>query len=80
MFFNTGTSTGDVTVNLRSGFQGPIIYGADPNPVINPANGHRYYLLESGMPWTDAEACAVAQWVAAGAPGPVAPVPAAEAP
>ena len=59
VFFNTGTSTGDVTVNLRSGFQGPIIYGADPNPVINPANGHRYYLLESGMTWTDAEAFAV---------------------
>jgi len=59
VFFNTGTTAGDVTVNLRSGFQGPIIYGADPNPVINPANGHRYYLLEQGMTWTDAEAFAV---------------------
>ncbi|MBK7076828.1 MAG: hypothetical protein IPH44_31510 [Myxococcales bacterium] len=36
--------------------------------------------MPRGAPLSDAEACAVAQWVAAGAPGPVTPATASEAP
>jgi|JI9StandDraft_1071089.scaffolds.fasta_scaffold570358_2 hypothetical protein len=36
--------------------------------------------MPRGARLSDAEACAVAQWVAAGAPGPVAPARATEAP
>lgn len=53
--FPSGISTGNVTVSLRTGVQSPIIAG----PINNPANGHNYYLLESGFSWTDAEAFAV---------------------
>ncbi len=53
--FGSGPSTGNVTVSLRTGVQSPIIAG----PINNPANGHDYYLLESGFTWTDAEAFAV---------------------
>jgi len=55
VFFNTGTSTGDVTVNLRRGVQSLIVCG----PINNPANNHDYYLLEAGLTGTDAEAYAV---------------------
>lgn len=55
VFFNTGTSTANVTVNIRSGFQTPIIHG----PVLNPANDHEYYLIDKGFNWTQAEAFAV---------------------
>ncbi|MBK8267226.1 MAG: hypothetical protein IPK83_02520 [Planctomycetes bacterium] len=55
VFFNTGTNVGNVTVNIRSGFQTPIIHG----PVTNPANDHDYYLIDTGFTWTQAEDFAV---------------------
>ncbi len=55
VFFNTGTSSGDVSVNLRRGVQSLIVCG----PINNPANNHDYYLLEAGLTGADAEAYAV---------------------
>lgn len=57
VFFNTGLTEANVTVNITSGFQTPIIHG----PVVNPANNHEYYLLTTGLTWTQAEEFAVNQ-------------------
>jgi hypothetical protein len=55
VFFNTGTNAGNVTLNLRTGQQSPLLAG----PINNPANGSDYYLLDLGFNFNDAEAFAV---------------------
>ena len=55
VFFNTGTNAGNVTLNLRTGQQSPLLAG----PINNAANGSDYYLLDLGFSFNDAEAFAV---------------------
>lgn len=55
VFFNTGTTSGNVTLHVRTGQQSPLLAG----PIHNSANGSDYYLLDSGFSFNDAEAFAV---------------------
>ncbi|MGQ0627768.1 MAG: DVUA0089 family protein, partial [Phycisphaerales bacterium] len=58
-FFTTGTTAGDIAVNIRRGNQPPpppsILFG----PVIREETGSTYYLFDVGLNWEDAEAGAV---------------------
>ncbi|HYE60667.1 MAG TPA: lectin-like protein [Phycisphaerales bacterium] len=63
VFFNSGTSTGPVTVNIGRGEMPPPSLLLIAGPIHNDANNSDYYLYDRGpagpMLWTDAEAFAV---------------------
>ena len=55
-FCLAGTNTGGVSLHIRTGVQSRVLAG----PIINPANNHRYYLLDTSFSWTNNEAYAIA--------------------
>jgi hypothetical protein len=63
VFFNTGTNTGPVTVNIGRGTMPAPSLTLIAGPIHNPLNGSDYYLYDrtaGGVTlWTDAEAFAV---------------------
>jgi|GEM_PF-1025375 len=63
VFFNTGTSTGPVTVNIGRGTMPAPTLTLIAGPINNPVNNSNYYLYDrtaGGVTlWTDAEAFAV---------------------
>ncbi|MGH7132812.1 MAG: GC-type dockerin domain-anchored protein [Phycisphaerales bacterium] len=57
--YTGGATAGNVTVHIVRGAQAAPAFTILAGPITNPANNHRYYLLETGLEPLDAEAAAV---------------------
>ncbi|MGH7132972.1 MAG: GC-type dockerin domain-anchored protein [Phycisphaerales bacterium] len=59
-FIATGPGAGNVSIRIIRGITPPPVPTVVAGPIVNPTNGHSYYLYANGLTWLDAEDNAVA--------------------